>query len=71
MERGFLEFHHIRPHASGGASVIENLELRCRAHNLHEAEHYFNGRLPLLREAPAAYDYTPASTCPEGLPRSK
>ena len=50
-ERGFLEFHHIRPHAAGGATIVENLELRCRAHNLHEAEHYFSGRLPLLREA--------------------
>ena len=62
-ERGFLEFHHIRPHATGGASIVENLELRCRAHNLHEAEHYFSGRLPLLREARAEYDYTPSSTC--------
>ena len=62
-ERGFLEFHHIRPHAAGGAPTVENLELRCRAHNLHEAEHYFSGRLPLLREARARYDYTPSSTC--------
>ena len=62
-ERGFLEFHHIRPHAAGGATIVENLELRCRAHNLHEAEHYFSGRLPLLREARAKYDYTSSSTC--------
>ena len=62
-ERGFLEFHHIRPHAVGGATTVENLELRCRAHNLHEAEHYFIGRLPLLREARAEYDFTPSSTC--------
>ena len=66
MERGFLEFHHIRPHAAGGATTVENLELHCRAHNLHEAEHYFSGRLPLLREAPAAYDYTPSSPCSQG-----
>ena len=52
-ERGFLEFHHVEPHAVGGAVIVENLELRCRAHNLHEAEHYFSGRLPLLREARA------------------
>ena len=62
-ERGFLEFHHIRPYAAGGATIAENLELRCRAHNLHEAEHYFSGRLPLLREARAEYDYSPSSTC--------
>ena len=51
-ERGFLEFHHVRPYADGGATVVENLELRCRAHNVHEAETYFACRLPLLiREA--------------------
>lgn len=62
-ERGFLEFHHIRPHAVGGAPIVENLELRCRAHNLHEAAHYFTGRLPLLREPRAAYVYSTISTC--------
>ena len=56
-ERGFLEFHHVRPYADGGATVVENLELRCRAHNLHEAERYFGSTLPLLaREArPPSY----------------
>ena len=52
MERGFLEFHHVVPYAAGGRTVVENLEVRCRAHNLYEAEQYFGGRLPLLvREA--------------------
>ena len=51
-ETGFLEFHHVRPYAEGGATVLENLELRCRAHNLYEAELYLGSRLPLLaREA--------------------
>jgi hypothetical protein len=36
-ERGFLEFHHLRPYADGGGSVVENVELRCRAHNAYEA----------------------------------
>jgi 5-methylcytosine-specific restriction endonuclease McrA len=36
-ERGFLEFHHLVPYADGGESVVENLELRCRAHNAYEA----------------------------------
>jgi hypothetical protein len=63
VERSFLEFHHIRPHAAGGAPIVENLELRCRAHNLHEAEHYFSGRLALFRETRAEYDYPPSSTC--------
>ena len=47
-ERGFLEFHHVRPHAVGGAAVVENLELRCRAHNMYEADKYFGNRLPLF-----------------------
>ncbi len=51
-ERGFLEFHHRVPYAAGGTTVVENIELRCRAHNLYEAEQYFGDRLPLLsREA--------------------
>ena len=37
-ERGFLEFHHVVPFAAGGAATVENIELRCRAHNAHEAE---------------------------------
>jgi 5-methylcytosine-specific restriction endonuclease McrA len=47
-ERGFLEFHHVKPYADGGATVVENLELRCRAHNMYEAEQHFGVRLPLL-----------------------
>jgi len=47
-ERGFLEFHHLQPYAVGGQAVVQNVELRCRAHNLHEAEQYFGRRLPLL-----------------------
>jgi hypothetical protein len=55
-ERGFLEFHHVQPYADGGASAVENLEIRCRAHNLHEAEQYFGSRLPLLvRESRPGY----------------
>jgi hypothetical protein len=51
-ERGFLEFHHMIPYAAGGGTVVDNIELRCRAHNLYEAEKYFGDRLPLLvREA--------------------
>jgi len=53
-ERGFLEFHHLEPYAVGGPAVVENVSLRCRAHNIHEAEQYFGDRLPvLLREASA------------------
>jgi hypothetical protein len=34
----FLEFDHVVPFAAGGPSTLENLELRCRAHNAYEAE---------------------------------
>jgi hypothetical protein len=61
-ERGFLEFHHVEPYAVGGQAVVENVELRCRAHNMYEAEQYFGGRLPLLaREVGAAYVTTTRS----------
>ncbi len=37
-ERGFLEFHHVTPFARGGGASVENIELRCRAHNQYEAD---------------------------------
>jgi 5-methylcytosine-specific restriction endonuclease McrA len=36
-ETGFLEFHHVIPFSVGGATDVENLQLRCRAHNAYEA----------------------------------
>ena len=36
-ETGFVEFHHVVPFSSGGLTDEGNLELRCRAHNQHEA----------------------------------
>jgi hypothetical protein len=40
-ERGFLEFHHVFPYAMGGETTIENIQLRCRAHNGYEADLYY------------------------------
>lgn len=40
-ERGFLEFHHVTPYATGGPTTVENLQLRCRAHNAYESEQCF------------------------------
>jgi 5-methylcytosine-specific restriction endonuclease McrA len=45
VERGFLELHHVKPYAEGGAATVENLQLRCRAHNAHEAELDFRFRV--------------------------
>jgi 5-methylcytosine-specific restriction endonuclease McrA len=33
-----LEYHHIRPYGRGGDHSAENIALRCRVHNLLEAE---------------------------------
>jgi hypothetical protein len=40
-ERGRLEFHHVWPHGDGGVPTIDNIELRCRAHNKYESDQYF------------------------------
>lgn len=38
IETRNVEFHHIRAWARGGEHSVENVALRCRAHNLFEAE---------------------------------
>ena len=59
-ERGFLEFHHVIPYAMGGETTVENIQLRCRAHNVYEAD-LFYGQGPqwdggeIVRESPAVY----------------
>ena len=35
--RGALEYHHVIPYALGGEATVENIELRCRAHNAYQA----------------------------------
>jgi hypothetical protein len=40
-ERAFVEFHHVRPYATGGEASVENIQLRCRRHNDYEARTYF------------------------------
>ena len=47
-ERGFLEFHHVEPFAAGGTATVENVELRCRAHNVYEADLFFGPREPMV-----------------------
>jgi hypothetical protein len=37
----FLEYHHVAPYITGGAPSIENIALRCRAHNQYEADRFF------------------------------
>ncbi len=40
-ERKFLEYHHVVPYAEDGPPTAVNIELRCRAHNVYEAEVHF------------------------------
>jgi hypothetical protein len=43
-ERRFLEFHHVRPYGVGGEATVENIRLRCRAHNAYESECFYGRR---------------------------
>jgi hypothetical protein len=52
-ETAGLHYHHRIPFADGGPTIVDNLELRCPAHNAYEAERWFG---PLVvRETGAAY----------------
>jgi hypothetical protein len=49
-ETGMLELDHIVPFARGGASTVDNLSLRCRAHNqLHAEDCFGSERVAQLR----------------------
>ena len=53
-ETALLEFHHVRPFEAGGEATVDNIELRCRAHNQYEAD-LFVGEDFLVRERRAMY----------------
>jgi len=54
-ETAFLEFHHIVPFARGGQAVLDNIALRCRAHNQYEVRLECGLRdMPLRRREHAA-----------------
>jgi 5-methylcytosine-specific restriction endonuclease McrA len=62
-ERGHMEYDHVRPVARGGRSTVDNLRLRCRAHNQHEADRVFGkGFMDKKRLA------TPAPRSPSQVP---
>jgi len=47
-----LQFDHIDPVAIGGEATVDNIRLRCRTHNLYEAERIFGaGFMETKREA--------------------
>jgi hypothetical protein len=39
--QAFIEFHHVEPHGIGGEANVQNIELRCRAHNGYEADRFY------------------------------
>ena len=43
-ETSYLEYHHKDPYVIGGEATIDNISLRCRAHNAYEAELAFGER---------------------------
>jgi hypothetical protein len=50
---------YAEPYAAGGEATVENIQLRCRAHNAYEAELYYGtgglfGGEGVVRERPAA-----------------
>jgi 5-methylcytosine-specific restriction endonuclease McrA len=51
-ETARLELHHVTPFARGGPTGVDNLALRCRAHNVYESEQIFGPRPRRPRKAP-------------------
>lgn len=49
-ETAFLEFHHVEPFAEGGLATIDNIQLRCKAHNLYEASLFFGDGADCVKE---------------------
>jgi hypothetical protein len=51
-EKRFLELDHVEPHARGSEATVDNLRLRCRAHNQLEAERIRRSHDPVLPSVP-------------------
>ena len=62
-ERAFLEFDHREPFGKGGAATVENMRLRCRAHNAHEADLAY-GRDFMRRKKQLAPERVQTDSCP-------
>jgi hypothetical protein len=65
-ERKLIEFHHLRPWIAGGPPTVDNIALRCRAHNAYEAARYFG---PIRAAMDAARTRSGTSSGPEQVPR--
>ena len=67
-ETGFLEFHHVEPYVVGGAPTVDNIQLRCRAHNQYEARVFLGDSL--VREPPAVWNLDAPLQRTDFYPRS-
>ena len=55
-ERSYIEFHHVQPYGHQGPATVENISLRCRAHNVYESELIFGPYDPShVRETAVVY----------------
>jgi len=62
--RAFVEFHHVDPYGVGGEPTVENVGLRCRAHNAYEAEVFYGRSTQLVLERVPHPSRSPASIAP-------
>jgi len=65
-ETRLLQLHHVKPFARGGEATIENIELRCAAHNQHEAARDYGRAFMAAKRSSARHQGVAA---PESLPR--
>jgi hypothetical protein len=61
-ERAFVEYHHVRPFATGGEPSVSNIELRCGRHNRYEAKVFFATPELFWNESPSSE--RPSEQCP-------
>ena len=55
-ERRYLEWHHLHPFGHKGPATVDNISLRCRAHNVYESELVFGPFDPsVVRERTEIY----------------
>ena len=69
----FLEWHHVQPFGHQGPATVDNISLRCRAHNVYESEKVFGRFDPAKRRADrdfyvASREYTPFRNGGPGSP---
>lgn len=67
-ETAWLEFHHVQPYADGGRSSVDNIQLRCRAHNQYEAKLWFESDVDEVRETSEQYPVNAAWLGGEACP---